>query len=553
MRHYKLIAAVASLVVLALFPLLFSNPAITTIAVFTLLFATAAVGWNIFSGYTGYISIGHAAFYGLGAYFLALFCAIWHVPAGWPPFLLLPLVGLLTGLCALPIGWVIRKANNRLFLVFTIAIFVLCSQLPDFLTNTPLGGAEVSLPIPLWSADVFNLPFYYTGLLLLVIATFSSWSIYRSRFGLILRAIRDDEDRSWGMGVRTELYKVSAFVISAIFVGIVGAENAYFLGFVSAPSAFDKTMNIFFPLLTFFGGIGTLVGPLIGAIIATPLQQYLTLQFGTLGLDLILYGVLFLLVIRLLPQGILPTVQSRWPQWANFLLTWGAERGIITTNKTTVSIALPTGNTSMITNQSNLITPISSLSNPWHTTYSGQIHEESSDYASFDIALATPLPQSQVEGRFIEVEQVLEATFSLLPDTPSMLYTPEIPPSLQKQVLMKTAKIETPRRPTLSEKLDVSQSSQKLRAIKLTKMNHKLPVVSGSGKRVALPNQQTVHVANSVSSPSVPISVNIPNPPSITSLPIEDEVCPRCNHPLRVLRTMVFCRKCGLIMSREEA
>src|SRR5215469_16157363 len=97
------------------FPVLFSNPAVTTIAVFTLIFALAATGWNIFSGYTGYISLGHAAFYGFGAYILLIFCQAWSLPGGILPLLLLPCVGLVTGFFAFPLGWIALKTNTYSF------------------------------------------------------------------------------------------------------------------------------------------------------------------------------------------------------------------------------------------------------------------------------------------------------------------------------------------------------------------------------------------------------------------------------------------------------
>src|SRR5215469_845740 len=102
------------------FPVLFSNPAVTTIAVFTLILALAATGWNIFSGYTWYISLGHAAFYGLGGYVLMVFCQVWNVPGGFLPLLLLPCVGLVTGICSFPLGWVALKTNHYTFMAITI-------------------------------------------------------------------------------------------------------------------------------------------------------------------------------------------------------------------------------------------------------------------------------------------------------------------------------------------------------------------------------------------------------------------------------------------------
>ena len=312
MKKITVLAALAPVGLLVAFPLLFSNPAVTSVAVFALIFAVAAMGWNIFCGYSGYISLGHAAFFGIGAYILALMCQLWHIPGGIMPFFLLPVVGLLTGVSSLLFGWIALKTRRFTFLVITIAIFNLAAQLPNFLTGVISGIGELTLPIPPWSAGVYNLPFYYMALLLLLLVSGISWWIRHSRYGLNLLAIRDDEDRAEGLGLQVGPLKLSAFMISASFVGMAGAMTVYFIGFIAPTSAFDRSLNIAIPLMVFVGGSGTVWGPIIGAIIVITLQQYLTLQFGTQNWDLILYGALFLVIILALPEGILPTLSRRW-------------------------------------------------------------------------------------------------------------------------------------------------------------------------------------------------------------------------------------------------
>ncbi len=297
------------------FPLLFSNPAVTTIAVFALILAGAATGWNLFSGYTGYISLGYVAFYGIGAYILAIFCQVWSIPAGVVPFFLLPLIGLITSICALPLGWIALKTRRYTFMVITIAIFTLTAQLPNIFSGVFPVMSELSLPIPLWSGDIYNLPFYYVAFALLLLATGVSWLVRHSKYGLNLLAIRDDEERALGLGLRVAPLKLTSFMLSASFVGMAGALNAYFIGFIAPSSAFDRSLNIAIPLMVFLGGTGTLVGPIVGALIIVILQQYLTLQFSAQGLDLILYGVLFLIVILLLPEGIFPTLSKHWASY----------------------------------------------------------------------------------------------------------------------------------------------------------------------------------------------------------------------------------------------
>jgi len=132
--------------------------------------------------------------------------------------------------------------------------------------------------------------------------------IRRSRFGLQLLAIRDDEDRASGLGVRVTRVKLVAFVISAFSVGMVGAVYAYFLGQIYPQFAFDPLFDLTIALMAFLGGLGTLSGPLLGALLLEPLQQYFTLEFSAGDLYLIIYGALFLVVILLMPRGIVPAL-----------------------------------------------------------------------------------------------------------------------------------------------------------------------------------------------------------------------------------------------------
>ena len=313
MKTIKAAGLIVLLLAFIAFPQVFSNPAITTIAVFTLLYATATTAWNIFSGYTGYIALGHAAFFGVGAYAMALMCQDWHIPAGYAPFLALPLTGLVAAVFAIPLGWVALRTRRHTFVVITIAIFFIMQLMAFNLRSITNGSTGLSLPIPSeWHGDFFNMPFYYVTLMMLVLALGLSWWIRNSKYGLGLLAIRDDEDRALGLGVKTGSSKLTAFVISAFFVGMVGALHAYFVGSIFPAFAFDPLFDVALALMTFLGGLGTLTGPILGALIVEPAQQYFTMQFSKNGYYLIAYGALFLAIILLLPEGIVPTLSRYW-------------------------------------------------------------------------------------------------------------------------------------------------------------------------------------------------------------------------------------------------
>lgn len=314
----KLLSVVVLLALACVFPLVFTDPTTSSIGVFTLIYLTAATAWNSFAGYSGYIPLGHAVFFGSGAYTLAIASSDWHLPGGYEVFALLPLAGVVAGLIAIPFGLIALRTRRHTFVVITIAIFFIF-QLAAYNLGFTHGSSGIQTPTPPWSAAAYNEPFYYIALAIVVVSVFASWAIRRSRFGLHLLAIRDDEERARSLGVRVSWVKLAAFTMSAIPVGMVGALWAYFIGQVYPQFAYDPLFDLAVALMAFFGGLGTISGPILGALLLEPLQQYLTLQYSVGGLYLIIYGVIFLAVILVLPRGIIPTLGA-WIRraWATY-------------------------------------------------------------------------------------------------------------------------------------------------------------------------------------------------------------------------------------------
>ncbi len=330
MRMFKAVGLLALLAIFIAFPQVFTDPATTGIALFALMFAAAAVGWNIFSGYTGYISLGHAAYFGLGAYAMAILCQNWHIPADYTPFLLLPLAGLVAAVFALPVGWIALRVRRHTFVVITIAMFFIFQLLAFNLTPFTNGSIGLNLPLIIkWNGYFVNYPFYYVTLGVLVLAIAISWWVRNSKYGLGLLAIRDDEDRALGLGVKTGSSKLAAFAISAFIVGMVGAIWAYSVQAIYPQTAFDATFDVAIALMAFLGGLGTISGPILGALILESTQQYFTLQYGASGYYLVVYGALFLVVILLLPRGIIPTLSDRWAKYQATRLRRREESGVL--------------------------------------------------------------------------------------------------------------------------------------------------------------------------------------------------------------------------------
>ena len=298
-----------ALVILGVFPLIFSSPTTTSIAVFTLIFMVAACAWNMFSGSSGYIALGHAVYFGCGAYTLTLLANHLGFAAGWGVFALVPVAGIVAGLIAVPTGLIALRARRHTFVVITIA-FMFIFQLAAFNLSFTGGSSGLQPPTPLWSVDTYNVNFYYVTAVVLLATFLLTWQVRRSRFGLQLLAIRDDEERARGLGVRVARVKLSAFVLSAIPVGMVGGIYAYFLGQIFPQFAFDPLFDLSIALMAFIGGLVTLLGPLLGALVLESLQQYFTVQYGSSQAYLIIYGVLFLVVVLLLPRGVIPSVEE---------------------------------------------------------------------------------------------------------------------------------------------------------------------------------------------------------------------------------------------------
>jgi branched-chain amino acid transport system permease protein len=164
------------------------------------------------------------------------------------------------------------------------------------------------VPLAPFAADTFERPFYYAMAVLLAITVAVCWLVRTSKLGLALNAVRDDEDRARGLGVQTELVKLVAFSVSAGLTAAFGAVWAYYISYVFPAFAIDPLLSLGAILMAFLGGRRTLWGPVIGAALIVPAQQYFAYRYGASHLYLVAYAALFLLVIYLLPNGIVPTL-----------------------------------------------------------------------------------------------------------------------------------------------------------------------------------------------------------------------------------------------------
>jgi branched-chain amino acid transport system permease protein len=295
------------LIVLAvLFPQVFPSPAVTQYGVFALIFATAAVAWHIFSGNTGYISLGQAVFYGSGAYAMGIAARDWHIE-GTAVFELLPLCAAVGALIAIPFGLIALRVRRHTFIVITIAVFFIF-QLMAFNFWFTGGSSGLASPFLSWGPTPYNQNFYYIALAVTVGSVVVAWLVGRSRFGLQLRAIRDDEDRARGLGVKAMRVKLGAFTISGALTAMIGGVWFYYINQVEPQTGFNPLFDLTLVLMVFLGGYGSISGAVLGALIIEPLSQWMNTQPAFSGsLSEVVLGAVFLLVVLFMPRGIIPT------------------------------------------------------------------------------------------------------------------------------------------------------------------------------------------------------------------------------------------------------
>lgn len=297
----------AVLLILLAYPWLFRAPYYHVLGFNVMLYAMMATSWNIMGGYTGYKSLGHSAFYGLGAYLVAIAAN----QLGWNPLLSAPLLAFVVALVAILLGWIMLRTSGSAFVIATIAMLLIFRLTALNLREITKGAPGLSQPLPPWTPEFSRMPFYYYMLLWLIISIFVSWYISRSRFGLGLVAIRDDEGKAEMVGVNTTLYKILAFGVSAYFVALGGGVWSYFTSHISPVFAFDIIVGVDMILMTMLGGLGTLWGPVLGAFILIPSSDLILFSFGSNTIYLAIIGALMITVIIFLPKGIIPTIQQR--------------------------------------------------------------------------------------------------------------------------------------------------------------------------------------------------------------------------------------------------
>jgi ABC-type branched-subunit amino acid transport system ATPase component/ABC-type branched-subunit amino acid transport system permease subunit len=280
-----------------------------------LVWACFGLSWNILSGYTGLVSFGHAAFFGIGAFTTAL----GQIYLDWTPWVLIPMATVLGGVAGLLIGFPTFRLRSHYF-----ALAMLAYPLALYYVFEWLGYQEVSVPMKRANAASymqFSDHRIYTLLALgmLIVIMFVSRLIERSRFGMALIAIKQNEAAAEAAGIDTLAWKLRAITLSGAIGGAVGAFYAVVLLVVTPVSVFGMLVSAQALTVTMFGGVGTVWGPVIGAATLIPLSEMLQAHFGAMlpGINGVIYGVAIVIVILVAPEGVFwkvrDFVRRRWP------------------------------------------------------------------------------------------------------------------------------------------------------------------------------------------------------------------------------------------------
>ncbi|ABD87224.1 branched-chain amino acid ABC transporter permease [Rhodopseudomonas palustris] len=306
-RRRDLLLAAGFTAVAALVPLFVKDVYVQNIMVLTLMYAALSQSWNILGGYCGQISLGHALYFGLGAYTTALL----FTKFGVLPWFGMISGGLISAVIAMALGYPCFRLRGHYFVIATIVIAEIAYLL--FL-NWDWAGAALGIDIPVrkdsWTTFQFTrskLPYFYFALGFCVVAWLVTFWLQDSKWGYWWRAVKDNPDAAESLGVVVFNSKMGAAAVSAFLTAVGGSFYAQFVSYIDPESVMSFHFSLLMALPAVLGGIGTLWGPVLGAVILIPLTE-LTRSFiggSGRGVDLIVYGTLIVLIALARPEGLI--------------------------------------------------------------------------------------------------------------------------------------------------------------------------------------------------------------------------------------------------------
>jgi branched-chain amino acid transport system permease protein len=304
-NNKKLIMLFVILIISLVVPAFVKSSYLLHIFILIFLYAAAACSWNIIGGYAGQVSLGHAAYFGIGAYTSTLL----YLNFGINPWIGMLAGAVLSALFAFLISHPCFKLRGPFFTLATLAFAEVLRLI--CIWARPITGGQVGLTIK-FSPSFINMqfigkvPYYYISLIIMFAVLVISLFIERSKFGYYLTALKENHDASEALGINTTLYKTYAVCISAILTAICGSFFAQLILYIEPAAVFTSHLSNQFAMIAVVGGAGTAWGPIIGAIILTPLNEILRGALGGSyqGLNYVIFGFILILVVTYMPDGI---------------------------------------------------------------------------------------------------------------------------------------------------------------------------------------------------------------------------------------------------------
>jgi branched-chain amino acid transport system permease protein len=290
-----------------IYPLIFTLPFPRHVMIMIFLYATLGLAWNMIGGYAGQISLGHALFFGIGAYTSTLML----MKLGASPWVGMLVGGILSIGVSFIIGYPCFKLAGHYFAIATIAIGEIAQV---WMLNWDWAGAAVGLTLPILPESLANLefhstkaPYYYIAFGLLILGLLATYGIDRSKLGYYFKAIKGDLEAARSLGINVTKYKFYALALSAFFTSICGSFYAQYVLFIDPDSVFPLMLSIIVCLVATLGGVGTIWGPVIGAFILIPISEFTRIYLGGggKGTDLIIYGLLIMVISIYQPFGVI--------------------------------------------------------------------------------------------------------------------------------------------------------------------------------------------------------------------------------------------------------
>ena len=313
LRAYKICGVILILGFLVLYPWIFTDPHPRHIMIILLMYVILGQAWNILGGYSGQISLGNHIFFALGAYTSTMLL----LRTGVPPWIGVIPGAILASIAAIFIGQICFDLRGHYFAIGTLGLAEITYII--FL-NWNFVNRAFGFQIPVLKNSAYYVqwankePYFYIILAMAILVVAFVWKIDKSTLGVYLKAIKEDEERAKSLGIDSRRYKLLAFVISAVITSFAGTFYAQYILYIDPDSLLSLEFALLIIIIPMVGGMGTVLGPILGAALLIPLAEYARTAFGGggRGVHILIYGLMIVLLAMYEPRGLIGIVKTRF-------------------------------------------------------------------------------------------------------------------------------------------------------------------------------------------------------------------------------------------------